>query len=81
MKRLMKTFGEPTVLTIDKVPALVCVLKKFKQQGCYKHTTHCTIKHLNNLIEHDHRDVKRRFTKSAARFTYNQRNRNRSCFI
>ncbi|MBY0598572.1 DDE-type integrase/transposase/recombinase, partial [Bacillus bingmayongensis] len=27
--------------------------------------THCTIKHLNNLIEQDHRHVKRRFSKSA----------------
>ncbi|MBO1582897.1 DDE-type integrase/transposase/recombinase, partial [Bacillus sp. XF8] len=26
---------------------------------------HCTIKHLNNLIEQDHRHVKRRFSKSA----------------
>ncbi|EOO31121.1 hypothetical protein IIU_04739, partial [Bacillus cereus VD133] len=28
-------------------------------------TTHCTVKHLNNLIEQDHRHVKRRFAKSA----------------
>ncbi|PEP93140.1 DDE-type integrase/transposase/recombinase, partial [Bacillus toyonensis] len=26
---------------------------------------HCTIKHRNNLIEQDHRHVKRRFVKSA----------------
>ncbi|MBC6970928.1 IS6 family transposase, partial [Bacillus sp. Xin] len=31
----------------------------------YIHTTHCTIKHLNNLIEQDHRHVKRRSSKSA----------------
>jgi putative transposase len=29
------------------------------------HTTHCTVKHLNNLIEQDHRHVKRRFAKSS----------------
>ncbi|AIW88299.1 Transposase for insertion sequence element IS257 in transposon Tn4003 [Bacillus mycoides] len=45
MKRLIKTFGKPTFLTIEK--------------------THCTIKHLNNLIEQEHRHVKRRFAKSA----------------
>ncbi|WP_141543365.1 DDE-type integrase/transposase/recombinase, partial [Bacillus toyonensis] len=31
----------------------------------YTHTKHCTIKHRNNLIEQDHRHVKRRFVKSA----------------
>ncbi|OOR07103.1 IS6 family transposase [Bacillus cereus] len=61
MKRLMKDFGEPTVLTTDKVRALLCAFKKLKEQG----TTHCTVKHLNNLIEQDHRHVKRRFAKSA----------------
>lgn len=65
MKRLVKTFGEPTVLTKDKVPALLCAFNKLKEQGFYKHTTYCTIKHLNNLIEQDHRHVKRRFVKSS----------------
>ncbi|MFU2010125.1 IS6 family transposase [Bacillus pseudomycoides] len=65
MKRLVKKFGEPTVLTTDKAPALLCTFNKLREQGFYKHTTHCTIKHLNNLIEQDHRHVKRRFAKSA----------------
>ncbi|AIK35552.1 integrase core domain protein (plasmid) [Bacillus pseudomycoides] len=65
MKRLLKTFGEPVVLTTDKAPALFCSFKKLRENGFYKHTNHCTIKHLNNLIEQDHRHVKRRFAKSA----------------
>ncbi|PEU91490.1 IS6 family transposase, partial [Bacillus thuringiensis] len=65
MKRLVKAFGEPTVLTTDKAPALLCAFNKLKEQGFYKRTTHCTVKHLNNLIEQDHRHVKRRFVKSA----------------
>ncbi|MGG5737361.1 DDE-type integrase/transposase/recombinase [Bacillus cereus group sp. IBL03679] len=64
MKRLVKMFEESMVLTTDKAPALLCAFKKLKEQGFYKHTT-CTIKHLNNLIEQDHRHVKRRFAKSA----------------
>ncbi|MED2997373.1 DDE-type integrase/transposase/recombinase, partial [Bacillus tropicus] len=28
MKRLVKAFGEPTILTIDKGPALLCALTK-----------------------------------------------------
>uniref|UniRef100_UPI001F56FC78 DDE-type integrase/transposase/recombinase n=1 Tax=Bacillus cereus group sp. BfR-BA-01354 TaxID=2920317 RepID=UPI001F56FC78 len=64
MKRIVKTFGEPTVLTTDKAPALLCAFNKLKTKGFYKRTTHCTVKHLNNLIEQDHRHVKRRFAKS-----------------
>ncbi|MGG0404128.1 IS6 family transposase [Bacillus mycoides] len=65
MKRLVKAFGEPTVLTTDKAPALLCAFNKLKEQGFYRRTTHYTIKHLNNLIEQDHRHIKRRFAKSA----------------
>ncbi|QWH75394.1 IS6 family transposase (plasmid) [Bacillus mycoides] len=59
MKRLDKHFGEPTVLTTDKDPALLCAFKKLRNNGFYTHTTHCTIKHLNNLIEQDHRHASR----------------------
>lgn len=65
MKRLIKTFGEATVPTTDKAPALLCTFNKLREQGFYKHTIHCTIKHLNNLIEQDHRHIKRRFSKNA----------------
>lgn len=50
MKKLDKHFGEPTVLTTDKAPALLCAFKKLKTNDFYTHITHCTIKHLNNLI-------------------------------
>lgn len=33
MKRLVKIFGEPTVLTTDKAPALLCAFKKLKEEG------------------------------------------------
>lgn len=65
MKRLVKAFGEPTVLTTDKTPSLLCAFNKLKKQGFYTHTTHCTLKHLKTLIEQDHRHVKRHFSKSA----------------
>ncbi|MES5943719.1 MULTISPECIES: IS6 family transposase [unclassified Bacillus cereus group] len=65
MQRLVKAFGEPTVLTTDKDPSLLCAFKKLKKNGFYAHTEHCTIKHLNNLIEQDHRHIKRRLVKSA----------------
>ena len=65
MKRLVKHFGEPMVLTTDKAPALICTFNKLRKKGFYQTTLHCTIKHLNNLIEQDHRHVKRHFSKSA----------------
>ncbi|OFD70414.1 hypothetical protein BWGOE8_09500 [Bacillus mycoides] len=50
MKRLVKTFGEPTVLTTDKAPALLCALKKLKNNGFYVHTKHCTVKHFKIFV-------------------------------
>lgn len=51
MKRLHKHFGEPTVLITDKALSLLCAFKKLRNNDFYTHTTHCTVKHLNNLIE------------------------------
>lgn len=64
MKRLVRTFGEPTVLTTDKASSLASVFKKLKEIDLYKNTFHCTIKYLNNIIEQDHRHVKRQFSRS-----------------
>ncbi|MGR5993055.1 IS6 family transposase [Bacillus cereus] len=63
MKRIVKAFGEPTVLTTDKAPALLCAFKKLLNNGFYKDTKHCTLKPLNNRIEQDHRHVKHRFAQ------------------
>ncbi len=65
MKRLIKDFGETTVLTTDRASALLCAFKKLKKNDLYKRTKHCTVKYLNNLIEQGHRHIKRRFTKSS----------------
>jgi putative transposase len=65
MKRLVKAFGEPTVLTTDKDHAFTLCVQKLKHNGFYVHTKHCTVKHFNNLIEQDHRHIKRCFVKSA----------------
>ncbi|MFD0770105.1 IS6 family transposase, partial [Bacillus sp. CGMCC 1.60114] len=64
MKILVRSFGEPTVLTTDKAPSLASAFKKLKEIGLYKNTFHRTIKYLNNIIEQDHRHVKRRFSRS-----------------
>lgn len=40
MKRLVKHFGEPVVLTTDQAPALLCAFKKLKKDGFYTYTDH-----------------------------------------
>lgn len=60
LKRLRKQFGEPKVLVTDKAPSIGCAFKKLQKNGLYTHTEHRTVKYLNNLIEQDHRPIKRR---------------------
>uniref|UniRef100_UPI003A520B43 DDE-type integrase/transposase/recombinase n=1 Tax=Enterococcus lactis TaxID=357441 RepID=UPI003A520B43 len=40
--------------------SITSAFKKLKEYGFYQGTEHRTIKYLNNLIEQDHRPVKRR---------------------
>ncbi|MEB8648096.1 DDE-type integrase/transposase/recombinase [Bacillus cereus] len=83
MKRLVKAFGEPMVLTIPKAPALLSAFKKMKSNGFDVHTKYYTVKHFNNLIKQDPRHIKRCFSKSAGfqEFRHLERNLNHSCYI
>ncbi len=60
LKRLKKQFGEPKVLVTDKAPSISSAFKKLQKVGLYTKTEHRTVKYLNNLIEQDHRPIKRR---------------------
>ena len=60
LKRLHKQFGEPKAIVTDKAPSLVSVFRKLQSVGLYTKTEHRTVKYLNNLIEQDHRPIKRR---------------------
>ncbi|MFR4287654.1 MAG: IS6 family transposase [Enterococcus italicus] len=60
LKRLNKQFGEPKVLLTDKAPSIGSAFKKLQKNGFYLKTDHRTVKYLNNLIEQDHRPMKRR---------------------
>ena len=59
-KRLIKQFGEPRVFMTDKAPSLSSALKRLKSEGSFIDTDHRTRKYLNNIIEQDHRHVKKR---------------------
>ena len=60
LKRLKMHFGEPKVLVTDKAPSIGSAFKKLQKNGLYTKTEHRTVKYLNNLIEQDHRPIKRR---------------------
>ena len=59
-KRLIKQFGEPRVLVTDKAPSLSSAFNRLKLEGQFIDTIHRTSKYLNNIIEQDHRHVKKR---------------------
>ena len=60
LKRLHKQFGEPKAIVTDKAPSLGSAFRKLQSVGLYPKTEHRTVKYLNNLIEQDHRPIKRR---------------------
>ena len=60
LKRLHKQFGEPKAIVTDKAPSLGSAFRKLQSVGLYTKTEHRTVKYLNNLIEQDHRLIKRR---------------------
>lgn len=60
LKRLKKQFGEPKVLVTDKAPSIGSVVKNLQKTDSILKTEHRTVKYLNNLIEQDHRPIKRR---------------------
>lgn len=59
-KRLHKQFGQPRVIVTDKAPSIGSAFRKLQRNGLYTKTEHRTVKYLNNLIEQDHRPIKRR---------------------
>ena len=60
LKRLHKQFGQPRVILTDKAPSIGSAFRKLQRNGLYTKTEHRTMKYLNNLIEQDHRPIKRR---------------------
>lgn len=59
-KRLIKQFGEPRVIVTDKAPSLSCAFKQLKSEGFFVSSIHRTSKYLNNIIEQDHRPIKKK---------------------
>lgn len=65
LMKLIKQYGAPRALVSDKNPAILCAVKKLRKKNkLLKKTDYRKAKYLNNIIEHDHRQVKKRFSKS-----------------
>lgn len=65
LSKLIEQYGEPRGLVSDKNPAIICAVKKLrKKKKVLKKTDYRKIKYLNNIIEQDHRQVKKRSPKS-----------------
>ena len=60
LKRLPKQFGQPRVIVTDKAPSIGSAFRKLQSNGLHTKTEHRTVKYLNNLIEQNHRPIKRR---------------------
>ena len=64
LTKLIKQYGEPRALVSDKNPAIICAIKKLHKKKLLRKTEYRKVKYLNNIIEQDHRQVKKRFPKS-----------------
>src|SRR5699024_1091307 len=60
LKRLKNQIGEPKVLVTDKAPAIKRAFRKHQTNGLYRTTEQRTIQYRKNVIEQDHRPIKRR---------------------
>ncbi|OTO67584.1 hypothetical protein A5865_003263 [Enterococcus sp. 12E11_DIV0728] len=59
-KRFIKQFGEPRILVTDIAPSLCSTFNRLQSEGLFSKTKHRTNKYLNNIIEQDHRSIKKR---------------------
>lgn len=59
-KRLIKQIGEHRVFVTDKAPSLNSAFNRLQSEGLFSKTEYRTSKYLNNIIEQDHRPIKKR---------------------
>lgn len=66
LKRLLKTYGLPHRLVTDQYGATLKAIKKLTREGYLHKGVHQCSKYRNNLIEQDHRFIKRQQVRSAS---------------
>ncbi|MDE3289624.1 DDE-type integrase/transposase/recombinase, partial [Lacticaseibacillus paracasei] len=60
------TYGLPHRLVTDQYGATLKAIKKLTREGCLHKGVHQCSKYRNNLIEQDHRFIKRHRVRSAS---------------
>lgn len=65
LMKLIKQYNDPRALVSDKNPAIFCAVKKLRKKNkLLKKTDYRKVKCFNKIIKQDHRQVKKRFSKS-----------------
>ena len=64
MSRIIRRYGEPRALVTDKYVAMIPAVNKLKSESFLESADYRLSKYLNNAIEQDHRQIKKRFSKS-----------------
>ncbi len=58
--RILKDWGKPKTINTDKASTYAVAIKALKEEGRYsEELKHRQIKYLNNIVEADHRKLKR----------------------
>lgn len=65
IRNLLLSNKVPRKIVTDKAASIISAIKKLKTFKKYKDIEHKTIKFLNNVIEQDHRHIKRKLPKSS----------------
>lgn len=65
LKRLLKAYGHPNCLVTDQYGATLKAIKQVAKEGLLDLKSHQCSKYRNNLIEQDHRFIKRHRVRSA----------------
>lgn len=65
LKRLLKAYGRPSCLVTDQYGATLKAIKQVAKDGLIDLKAHQCSKYRNNLIEQDHRFIKRHRVQSA----------------
>jgi putative transposase len=66
LKRLLKTYGLPHRLVTDQYGETLKAIKKLTREGHLHKGVHQCSKYRNNLIEQDHRFIKRQQVRSSS---------------
>jgi len=60
----LASIGDPRVINVDKDKAYPCVFSAMQEKGSFANTELRRVKYLNNIIEQDHRTVKKQHNHS-----------------